>query len=68
MAAEYLLEFYSAFRFLLVILKCEVEESFDCFSGGDGDYGGDTHCYATGTYYFRGSDLFRDGHVFNDTA
>ena len=68
LAAEYLLDFYSAVRLLLESWKKASETGACDFGVGSSDHGGDVCVYADGKDSVWNPDFYRDGYAASDPA
>lgn len=68
LAAEYLLDFYSAVRLLLESWKKASETGACDFSVGSSDHWGDVCVYAIGKDSVWNSDFYRNGYAASDPA
>lgn len=68
LAAEYLLDFYSAVWLLLESWKKASETGACDFSVGSSDHGGDVCVYAVGKDSVWNPDFYRDGYAASDPA
>ena len=66
LVAEYLLDFYSAVRFLLETWKKTSETRACDFSMGSFDHGGDVCVYAVGKDSVWNPDFYRNGYAASD--